>query len=136
MVQEIDHFRGLVLGGDFEFASTRNNVDLIIISKDPNIIRKGLGENISEEEINRLIREGEEEETKFLSTLDREEEEIRRAIDCELERRRQEETPEERPHLPNYEDREERIPHDGEWEDDYDNFYCCPIKLNSSSVHV
>lgn len=122
VVQEIDHFRGLVLGGDFEFASTRNNVDLIIISKDPNIIRKGLGENISEEEINRLIRECEEEETKFLSTLDREEEEIRRAIDCELERRRQEETPEERPHLPNYEDREERIPHDGEWEDDYDNF--------------
>lgn len=122
LVQEIDLSKPIVLGHKFGFETTRDKVDLIIISKNHNNILNSIGNGVSEEEINRIIEDGEKEERTFEGELKEKETLIRKAIDDELRRRRDEEYPEERPDLPNYDDKDGIEPHYGNWDDDYDDF--------------
>ena len=122
LVQKIDQTKCLVLGQNFEFETTRNNLDLIIVSEDPNLIFNSLCNDVSPDEVDRTVKAGQAEVRLFEKELDEEENSIREAIKKELERRRDEEFPEERPRLPNYEDVEGQEPRFGDWEDDYDDF--------------
>ena len=125
MLQNIDLSEPQIMGRDFRFKPTRDKVNLIIICKNRNIILKGLGNDVSglsEEDIKRIVKNGEKEEQDFESELVEEERRIREVISGELKRRRDEETPEERPLLPNYDDQESQEPHDEDWENDYDDF--------------
>lgn len=122
LVQDIDQKKCFVLGRAFDFELTRNSVDLIIVSEKRDTILQSFGNSISEEEIKRITENGKKEKQDFENELEEEERRIREAIDGELRRRKDEEFPEERPHLPNYEDIESQEPHYGDWGDDYDDF--------------
>lgn len=122
LLQGIDLAKPTVLGHEFEFETTRNKVDVIIVSKNRNNILNSIGNGVSAAEIDRIIENGEEEERAYEGELKDIETLIRQAIDDELRRRKDEECPEERPYLPNYDDKDGIEPHYGNWDDDYDDF--------------
>ena len=118
LLQGIDLAKPTVLGHEFEFETTRNKVDVIIVSKNRNNILNSIGNGVSAAEIDRIIENGEEEERAYEGELIDIETLIRQAIDDELRRRKDEECPEERPYLPNYDDKDGIEPHYGNWDDD------------------
>ena len=120
LLQNIDLFKGKVLGNVFEFRDTRNHVDVeIVVGQNIDFIRDDLDSLYTDEEIVRIKENGEKEIERFRKELDEEEKKIRKEIEDERDSRSRRNSHEEWPSLPYFEGREqpELI-----WESSDDNF--------------
>ncbi|MBO4874724.1 MAG: hypothetical protein J5542_05405 [Bacteroidales bacterium] len=119
LLQNIDLFKGIVLGNDFEFRDTRNHVDVEIPISQIDFIRDDPDNHYTDEEIIRIKETGEKDIERFRKELDEEEKKIRKEIEDERENRSRRDSNEEWPSLPYFERREQP---EFIWEYSDDNF--------------
>lgn len=120
LLQNIDLFKGNVLGNVFEFRDTRNHVDVeIVVGQNIDFIRDDLGSRFTDDEIDQIKENGKKEIERFREELEEEENKIRQEIEEERISRSRRNSTEEWPSLPYFERREqpELI-----WESSDDNF--------------
>ena len=120
LLQNIDLFKGKVLGNVFEFRDTRNHVDVeIVVGQNIDFIRDDLGSRFTDKEIDQIKENGKKEIERFRMELEEEEKKIRNEIENERINRSKRNSTEEWPSLPYYDGYEqpELI-----WESSDDNF--------------
>ena len=103
LLQNIDLFKGKVLGNVFEFRDTRNHVDVeIVVGQNIDFIRDDLGSRFTDKEIDQIKENGEKEIERFRKELEEEENKIRQEIKYEQISRSRRNSAEEWPSLPYY----------------------------------
>ena len=108
LLQNIDLFKGKVLGKVFEFRDTRNHVDVeIVVGQNIDFIRDNLGSRFTDKEIDQIKENGKKEIERFRMELEEEENKIRQEIEDERNSRLNRNNTEEWPYLPYFEGREQ-----------------------------
>ena len=103
LLQNIDLFKGKVLGKVFEFRDTRNHVDVeIVVGQNIDFIRDDLGSRFTDKEIDQIKENGKKEIERFRKELEEEENKIRQEIKYEQISRSRRNSAEEWPSLPYY----------------------------------
>ena len=103
LLQNIDLFKGKVLGNVFEFRDTRNHVDVeIVVGQNIDFIRDDLGSRFTDKEIDQIKENGKKEIERFRKELEEEENKIRQEIKYEQISRSRRNSAEEWPSLPYY----------------------------------